>query len=61
MSMVTLNAICDAFGITMAQFFSEDNLVELTPERREVFDKWSTLTCEQKCVLWQLMKSYDAK
>ena len=47
-SMVTLEAICKAFNITMAQFFAEDEMVELTPELRELFDRWTALTDEQK-------------
>ena len=32
-SMVTLEALCKAFGITMAQFFAEGEMIEITPER----------------------------
>ena len=58
-SMVTLEAICKAFGITMAQFFAEDELVELTPELRKLFDKWTALNDEQKAALWQIIKTYE--
>ncbi len=57
-SMSTLEALCKAFGITMAQFFAEDEMVELTPELRELFDKWAALTPEQKAALWQIIKTY---
>lgn len=58
-SMVTLEALCKAFGITMAQFFAEDELVELTPELRELVDRWTALNEEQKAALWQLIKTYE--
>ena len=58
-SMVTLEALCKAFGITMAQFFAEDELVELTPELRKLFDKWTALNDEQKAALWQIIKTYE--
>ena len=58
-SMVTLEALCKAFGNTMAQFFAEDELVELTPELRELFDRWTALTDEQKAALWQIIKTYE--
>lgn len=58
-SIPTLEALCKAFGITMAQFFAEDDLVELTPEVRELVDKWSALTDDQKAAVWQIMKSYE--
>ena len=46
-------------GGAMAQFFAEDDLVELTPEVRELVDKWSALTDDQKAAVWQIMKSYE--
>lgn len=58
-SMVTLEALCKAFGITMAQFFAEGDLVELTPELRELFDRWTALTDAQKAALLQIMKTYE--
>lgn len=58
-SMVTLEALCKAFGITMAQFFAEDELVELTLELRKLFDKWTALNDEQKAALWQIIKTYE--
>ena len=54
-SIATLEMICKGFGITLAQFFAEGNMVELTPEQREMFDAWRTLSPEQKQVLMQLI------
>ena len=58
-NLVTLEAICKAFGISLSQFFAEDNLVELTAEQRQLFDKWATLTADQKAAIWQIMKTYE--
>ena len=55
-SVVTLEAICQGFGITLAQFFAEGDMVELTDEQKEMFSAWSTLTKEQKEVLYQLIR-----
>ena len=54
-SVATLESICAGFGITLAQFFAEGDMVELTPEQREMFQAWSTLSKEQKEVLRQLI------
>lgn len=57
----TIEAICDGLGITMAQFFSEDNVedpVYLTKEQREFFDKWLALSSEQKMIVEKLVDSY---
>ena len=58
-SIPTLQALCKAFGITMAQFFAEGEAVELTPEMRELVDKWSALNEEQKSAIWQVIRSYE--
>lgn len=44
----TLEIICNAFGITLSQFFAEGDFVSLTGEQRDILDKWATLTDEQK-------------
>lgn len=53
----SLRAICNGFGITLAQFFAEGDLVELTPEQLDFFLHWSALTPEQKEMLMNLVQS----
>lgn len=55
-SISTLEAICRALGITLAQFFAEGDLVELTEEQHELFTQWATLTAEQKDALAHLIR-----
>ena len=54
-SVATLESVCNGFGITLAQFFAEGDMVELTEEQKEMFAAWSALTREQKDVLAQLI------
>ena len=54
-SIPTIEAICDAFGLTLAQFFSEGNLTMLTSEQQVMFQHWSSLNPRQKAVLAQLI------
>ena len=54
-SVATLESICAGFGITLAQFFAEGDMVELTEEQREMFSAWSALTKEQKEALRHLI------
>ncbi|MBO5335844.1 MAG: helix-turn-helix transcriptional regulator [Lachnospiraceae bacterium] len=55
-SIPTLEAICNAFGITLSQFFQEDTaFVELTDEQKEFFAKWLTLTNTQKQIFYDLI------
>ena len=55
-SVATLESICAGFGITLAQFFSEGDMVELTVEQKEMFSAWSSLSKDQKEVLNQLIR-----
>lgn len=55
-SIATLESICSAFGITLAQFFSEGEMVELTPEQWEMFSAWSSLSTHQKEALSHLIQ-----
>lgn len=57
-TLPTLEAVCKAFGITLAQFFSEsDEPHALTPEQQELFSMWSSLTDKQKQLLLDLMNT----
>ena len=56
-SMATLEAICNGFGITLAQFFTEGEVVELTSELKELFEDWVDLTVEQKQAIKYTMKA----
>lgn len=52
----TLEAICNAFQMTLSQFFYEDgNLIELTEEEKELLSRWKKLNAEQRKVLLELM------
>ena len=56
-SLPTLQAICKGFGITLSQFFAEGDMVELTPQLRELFDNWVNLTPNQKEAALQMIKA----
>lgn len=56
-SITTLEAICAGFGISLSQFFAEGEMVELTPELKELFDSWVDLTLPQKAAILQTIKA----
>lgn len=56
-SISTLEEICNGFHITLSQFFAEGEMVELTPELKELFDNWVCLTPEQKSAALQMLKA----
>lgn len=56
-SFSTLETICSALGITMAQFFSEGEMIELTPDIKLLLENYIGLTPEQKKAVMQLIKT----
>lgn len=58
-SIPTLEAICDAFGITLSQFFNEGLVtVQLNSEQQELFTEWIMLTKEQKQLILAIIKEF---
>ncbi len=57
-SIPTLEMICKGFGITISQFFAEEELVELTPDLKELFNGWISLTPEQKNATLAIIKAF---
>lgn len=60
-SIATLEAICTGFGITLSQFFADNEMVELTPELKDLFDKWVNLTPEQKAAVYGMISAFNSK
>lgn len=57
-SLITLEKICTALGVTLSQFFQEGNSENLTEKQKEVF------CISIKAIIWKLanqMKVWDAK
>lgn len=51
-SVPTLRRICDAFGITLSQFYqTEGLLVSLTPEQKEILDLYNSLDSQRREIL----------
>ena len=60
-SITTLESICNGFGITLSQFFADGDMVELTPQAKELFDNWVTLTPEQKNAVLTIVRTFNHK
>lgn len=54
----SLEKICNAFGITLAQFFTDDyaEIAPLTKQQSELLHEWNKLTEKQKNIIVQLLK-----
>ena len=52
----SLEKICDAFGITLSQLFSEEDApVSLTASQKQLLEKWSRLTEDQQASVFTLI------
>lgn len=60
-SIATLEAICNGFGITLSQFFAEGDMVELTPDLQQLFDKWVSLTPDQKEAIYKMISAFSGQ
>ncbi len=54
----SLEKICKAFGITLAQFFTEDyaEITPLTKQQSEVLHEWNKLNKNQQKIIVELLK-----
>ena len=53
-----LETLCQTFGITLTEFFSDGSLLEATSENREMLQKWALLSPKQKAILLSLMDTF---
>ena len=44
----TLMSLCDAFGISLAQFFAPDDYLTLSEEQKEILTMWDSLQPEDQ-------------
>lgn len=57
-TVVTLERICDAFDITLAQFFTENSgRLNLTEEQNEILEIWDGLETKEKEILLSFIRS----
>lgn len=60
-SISTLESICKGFGITLSQFFAEGEMVEITPDIKELIQYYMILSPEQKEIAIQLLRNMNQK
>ena len=47
-SIPTVEAICNGFGISLSQFFSDGDTIEVSSDYKPLIDCWSALSPEQR-------------
>ena len=56
-TLSTLETICEAFNVTLGEFFSEsdEEPISLTGEQRNILARWAGLSVEQKELVLRLI------
>ncbi len=57
-SIYNLGLICDAFGLTLSEFFAEGELIEAHDEVKELYKKWSCLSKEEQDSIKTIIEIY---
>ena len=52
----TLESICKTMNISLAEFFTDGELVEMTPELKKFYDEWICLSEDKKLHIIQTMR-----
>lgn len=60
-SITTLEALCKGMGITLVQFFDEDNNMGLSPEQTQLLQEWSRMRDSDKRLILELISSLNEK
>lgn len=53
-----IESLCQAFGISLTEFFSDGTLFEASPEAGELLRQWGLLSPKQKAILLSLMDTF---
>ena len=55
----SLEKICDAYNITLAQFFSDENLeiIQITKKQSDLIHEWNKLEENQQLAVLELLKT----
>lgn len=54
-SISSLEKICSGFGITLAEFFSDSEAIELSDDQKSVLKRWDSLDKDQKSAILNLL------
>ena len=56
-----LQSVCDAFGITLAEFFADlsgEQIVAVNSDTKELFENWKYLSASEKQSILAIMQNY---
>lgn len=53
-----LISVCNAFGITLADLFAENNLIEVTPRLQQLYNNWCILSPDEQNSVELIINNY---
>lgn len=56
-----IEQVCEAFGITMAEFFADNDLIEASPRLKELHGAWCALTADEQASVELIVRNYLTK
>jgi len=60
-SIATLESLCKGMGITLVQFFDEDNTMGISPEQARLLQEWSRLCEKDRKLVTELIDSLNER
>lgn len=61
-TLITVERICTAFGITIAQFFAQEEAIpDLSEEQKKLLQLWHGLTLKEKKIVTTFIESIQNK
>ena len=60
-SLSTLESLCEAFGVTLTQFFDAENEMGLSAEQQRLLQQWSRLRDRDRRMVQELIDSLCEK
>ena len=57
-NVASLEKICSGLGISLSQFFQEEDSVYLTSDQKELLDPWAKLSPAQRTAVSQMLRSF---
>lgn len=57
-NVASLEKICSGLGISLSQFFQEEDSVYLTSDQKELLDLWAKLSPAQRTAVSQMLRSF---
>lgn len=60
-SITTLSSVCNAFGISLSEFFAEDDKYDLDERERELIRYYRKMSCRDKKAVLELSRTLADK